>query len=167
MLRSFYNALMKNNILQPAILSLAIALSSPFGHAEGSEKASQGFSGRVQAGIAYVTPSFVFSLADLDGNANSYKGYELKLGLRKFAPGYRLTLSTGIGLNDYDQTHPIFDKTRKDTTYSVFGVFTLSDLLGNKSLSSSLSAGYRHRDSNIGFLDADTFLGGLTVGYKF
>lgn len=55
MLRSFYYALMKNNILQPAIFSLAIALSSPVSHAGGSEKASQGFSGRVQAGIAYVT----------------------------------------------------------------------------------------------------------------
>jgi len=114
-----------------------------------------------------IVPGFEFSLGDLDGDANSYKGYELKLGLRKFSPGYLFNLFAGIGLNDYDKTHPIFDKTREDTTYSAFGVFTFSDLLGKESLFCSLIAGYRHRDSNIAFLDADTFLGGLTIGYKF
>ncbi len=114
-----------------------------------------------------VVPGFEFSLADLDGNANSYKGYELKLGLRKYARGYRLNLTAGIGLNDYDSTHPIFDENRDDVIYSAFGVFTLSDLLGREYLFSSLIAGYQHRDSDIGFLNADGFIGGLTVGYKF
>ncbi len=116
-------------------------------------------------GMSFV-PSFEFSLGDLDGDANSYKGYELKLGLKKFASGYMFNLFAGIGLNDYDDTHPIFEKTREDISYSAFAVFTRSKLLGKKPLFSSLIAGYRHRDSNISFLDADTFLGGLTIGYK-
>jgi len=114
-----------------------------------------------------IVPGFQFSLSDLEGDANSYIGYEVKLGLRKFSPGYMFNLFAAIGRNDYDETHPAFDKTREDTTYSVFAVFTLSDLLGKEQLFSSLIAGYRHRDSNIEFLDADTFLGGLTIGYKF
>lgn len=114
-----------------------------------------------------IVPSVEFSLDDSDGDGNSYKGYGLKLGLRKFSSGYMFNISTGIGLNDYDKTHPIFDKTREDISYSAFAVFTRSNLLGKKPLFSSLIAGYRHRDSNIGFLDADTFLGGLTIGYTF
>ena len=114
-----------------------------------------------------VVPGFEFSLVDVDGNANSYKGYELKLGLRKFASGYRFNLAAGIGINDYDNTHPVFGKTREDVTYSAFGVFTLSDLLGEEYLFGSLIAGYQHRDSNIGFLDADTFIGGLMLGYRY
>ena len=114
-----------------------------------------------------IAPGFEFSLVDLDGNASSYKGYELKLGLRKFTSDYQLHLTAGIGLNDYDSTHPIFEKTREDVTYSAFSIFTLSDLLGKEYLFGSLIAGYQHRDSNIGFLDADTFIGGLTIGYKF
>jgi hypothetical protein len=114
-----------------------------------------------------IVPGFEFSLDDSNGEANSYRGYELKLELRKFAQGYAFNLFAGIGLTDYDRTHPIFDKKREDTTYSAFGVFTLPDLLGMKHLFSSLIAGYRYRDSNIGFLDADTLLGGLTIGYKF
>ena len=120
----------------------------------------------VGRGMSFV-PSFEFSLGDLEGDANSYKGYEVKLGLRKFSSGYMFNLFAGIGLNDYDNTHPIFEKTREDISYSAFAVFTRSNLLGKKPLFSSLIAGYRHRDSNIGFLDADTFLGGLTIGYKF
>ncbi len=114
-----------------------------------------------------IAPGFQFSVADLDGNANSYKGYNLRVGLRCFTRSYRMNLTAAVGLNDYDRTHPIFDKTRDDWLYSLFGMFSISELLGNKSLSSTLIAGYRHRDSNIGFLKADTFLGGLTVGYKF
>ena len=129
-------------------------------------EAQIGYSIRVGRGLSIV-PSFEFSLGDADGDANSYKGYALKMGVRKFSAGYMFNLFAAIGLNDYDETHPIFDKTREDTTYSTFAVFTLPDLLGKKRLFSSLTAGYRHRDSNIGFLDADTFLGGLTIGYKF
>ena len=120
----------------------------------------------VGRGTSFV-PGFEFSLGDLDGDANSYKGYEVKLGLRKFSSGYMFNLYAGIGRNDYDKTHPVFEKNRKDINYSAFAVFTISDLLGRKPLFSSLIAGYGHRDSNIGFLDADTFLGGLTIGYKF
>lgn len=129
-------------------------------------KAQAGYAIPLGRGMSIV-PGFKFSLGDSDGDANSYRGYELKLALRKFSPGYAVNLYAGIGLNDYDRTHPIFDKKREDASYSAFGVLTLSDLLGKKYLFSSLIAGYRHRDSNIGFLDADTFLGGLTVGYRF
>ncbi len=96
----------------------------------------------VGRGMSFV-PSFEFSLDDSDGDANSYKGYGLKLRLRKFSSGYMFNISsTGIGLNDYDKTHPIFDKTREDISYSAFAVFTRSNLLGKKPLFSSLIAGY-------------------------
>ena len=87
--------------------------------------------------------------------------------LRKFSPGYQYILSAGIGLNDYDKTHPIFDKTRDDIIFSTFGLFTLSNFLGKKNLFCSLVAGYQYQNSNIGFLEASTFLSGVTIGSKF
>ncbi len=114
-----------------------------------------------------IVPSLAFSVGDLDGNANSYKGYEVKVGLRKFSRRYGFSLFGAVGLDDYDRTHPVFDKSRDDVNYSAFGVFTFSDLLGKEALFCNLFAGYKYRDSNIGFLKADTFLGGLTLGYKF
>ena len=112
-------------------------------------------------------PGFEFSIGDLDGDANSFTGYQLRLGLRKFAQDYGINLFLGVGLDDYDDKHPIFNKTREDLTYSVFGIFTLSNLFGKKYLFCDLLAGYKYRDSNISFLDASTFLSGLMIGYRF
>ena len=106
-------------------------------------------------------------MGDLDGNANSYKGYEFKLGLRKFSRRYFFNIFASVGLDDYDRTHPLFGKKRDDTNYSAFGVFTLSDLLGKDYLFLNLIAGYKHTESSINFLESDTFLGGLSLGYKF
>lgn len=113
-----------------------------------------------------ISPGLEFSLGNFDGDANSYKGSELKMELRKFSPDYQFIWLAGIGLYDYDKTHPIYDKTREDITFSAFGLFTLSNMFGKENIFCSLIAGYQHRNSNIEFLDADTFLSGLTIGFK-
>ena len=106
----------------------------------------------------------VLSIGDIDGEANSYTGYQLRLGFNRFSQDYRIMLKLGIGWDDYDDKHPIFGKTRNDTKYSAFGMFTLSDLFGKDYLFGNLLAGYQYRDSNIGFLNAKTFLSGPDIG---
>ena len=91
-----------------------------------------------------LSPNFKLSIGDLDGEANAYTGWD-----------------------DYDEKHPIFSKTRNDTNYSVFGMFTRSDLFGEDYLFGTLMAGYRYRDSNIGFLEAQTFLSSAMIGIEF
>jgi hypothetical protein len=76
-------------------------------------------------------------------------------------------LKAAIGWNDYDDKHPVFNKTRNDTNYSVFGMLTRSDLFGQDFLFATLTAGYRYRDSNISFLEAQTFLIGAMIGIEF
>jgi hypothetical protein len=114
-----------------------------------------------------LTPGFVLSIADIDGEANAYTGYRLGLGWRKFSKNYQLMLKAAIGWDDYDDRHPVFRKTRNDTHYSVFGMLTRSDLFGIDYLFATLTAGYRYRDSNIGFLNAQTFLSGAMIGVEF
>ena len=114
-----------------------------------------------------LSPGFKLSIGDLDGKANAYTGYQFGLGVRKFSKAYQLMLKAAVGWDDYDDTHPIFSKTRNDTNYSVFGMFTRSDLFGRDYLFGSLMAGYRYRDSNIGFLEAQTFLSGAMIGIEF
>ena len=114
-----------------------------------------------------LAPGFELSIGDIDGEANAYTGYEFGLGIRKFSKSYQIMLKAGIGWDDYDEKHPIFDKTRNDTKYGAFGMFTLSDLFGKDYLFGTLMAGYRYRDSNIGFLNAQTFLSGAMIGIEF
>jgi hypothetical protein len=114
-----------------------------------------------------LSPDFKLSIGDLDGEANAYTGYQFGLGLRKFSKSYQLMLKAAIGWYDYDDRHPIFSKTRNDTNYSVFGMLTRSDLFRQDYLFGTLMAGYRYRDSNIGFLEAQTFLSGAMIGIEF
>ncbi len=121
---------------------------------------------RLGPGIT-LTPGFELSIGDIDGEANAYTGYQFGLGLRKFSKSYQLMLKAAVGWDDYDDTHPIFNKTRDDTNYSVFGMFTRSDLFGIDYLFGTLMAGYRYRDSNIDFLNAKSFLSGAMIGVEF
>ena len=114
-----------------------------------------------------LSPDFKLSIGDLDGEANAYTGYQFGLGFQKFSKAYLLMLKAAIGWDDYDDKHPIFSKTRNDTNYSVFGMLTRSDLFGQDYLFGTLMAGYRYRDSNIGFLEAQTFLSGAMIGIEF
>ena len=114
-----------------------------------------------------LVPGFKLSIGDLDGEANAYTGYTFGLGFRQFSKGYQLMLKTAAGWDDYDDTHPVFSKTRNDTHYSAFGMFTRADLFGKEYLFGNLMAGYRYRDSNIDFLEAQTFLSGIMIGIEF
>ncbi len=114
-----------------------------------------------------LVPAAGFSLGDIDGDANRYREYRFKLGLRRYRAGNLLNLSVGMGYRDYDEDHPIFDKNRNDTLYKAFGMYTRSNLLGHRPLFFSVLAGYSHRRSNIDFLEDDTFMSGLLLGYRF
>lgn len=114
-----------------------------------------------------LVPGFELAIADIDGEANAYTGYTFGLGFRKFSKDYQLVLKASIGRDDYDDRHPVFDKTRNDTNYAVFGMFTRSNLFGKDYLFGTLMAGYRYRDSNIGFLEAQTFISGAMIGIEF
>jgi len=114
-----------------------------------------------------LAPGFELSIGDIDGEANAYKGYHFGLGFRKFSKLYQFMLKAKVGWDGYDDRHPVFNKTRNDTNYSAFGMFTRSNLFGQDYLFGTLTAAYRYRDSNISFLEAQTFLSGALIGIEF
>ncbi|MGD8242352.1 MAG: DUF2860 family protein [Desulfobacterales bacterium] len=125
-----------------------------------------GYAFKLTPGLTLL-PQAGFTVGDLDGEANSYRGYRFKLGLRRLAPTHFFNLSAEIGYQDYDDEHPIFFKDREDVTYSIFGLYTRSNLFGHTPLFGTLLAGYRHRSVNIDFLEADTVISGIMLGYQF
>jgi hypothetical protein len=94
-------------------------------------------------------------------------GYQFALGFRKFSKLHQFMLKAKIGWDDYDDRHPVFNKTRNDTNYSVSGMFTRADLFGKDNLFGTLMASYRYRDSSINFLEAQTFVSGVLIGIEF
>jgi hypothetical protein len=114
-----------------------------------------------------VIPTAEYSRGDLDGQANSFNGYGLKIALRKFSEVYAVNVFLNGVYEDYDKGHPVFEKTREDWKLGGFGLLTFPNLLGVESVLGDLIAGYSYRDSNIDFLDAKTFIGGVMLGYEF
>jgi hypothetical protein len=114
-----------------------------------------------------LAPGFELSIGDIDGEANAYMGYQFALGFRKFSKLHQFMLKAKIGWDDYDGRHPVFNKTRNDTNYSVSGMFTRADLFGKDYLFGTLMASYRYRDSSINFLEAQTFVSGVLIGIEF
>lgn len=125
-----------------------------------------GYAFELSESLALV-PTAGFTLGDIDGDANRYLGYQFKFGLRRAGRDGLFNLSASIGYKDYNDEHPIFEKDRNDTTYALFGIYTRPNLLGHPPLFGTLLAGYSHRSSNIDFLEADTVISGVMLGYRF
>ena len=114
-----------------------------------------------------MVPTAEYSRGDLDGQANSFDGYGLKIALRRFSKIYAVNVFLSGSYEDYDESHPIFGKSREDWNAGGFGIFTFPNLFGSQGFLGDLIAGYSYRNSNIDFLDARTFIAGMMLGYKF
>lgn len=126
--------------------------------------------GRVKYGFdvgrgTVLEPAVTYARGDLEGGANSFDGYGLKLAARRFSRAYGLNLFASLELRDYDKEHPVFGKARQDRSYGLFSSF-IWNFAGKRRLFADFLAGCGYRDSNIDFLDATFFLGGATIGYR-
>jgi hypothetical protein len=131
-----------------------------------SHKLAVGYEMSGPYGVMMV-PTAEYLRGDLDGQANSFNGYGLKIALRRFSKVYAVNVFLNGVYEDYDKSHPVFEKTREDWKFGGFGLLTFPNLLGVEGVLGDLIAGYSYRDSNIDFLDAKTFIGGVTLGYRF
>ena len=101
-------------------------------------------------GMSFVPTSNFRSRSSWMVMPTATRATRLKLGLRKFSSSYMFNLFGYRFAIDYDKTHPVFDKTREDISYSAFAVFARS-VVGQETAFLRLIAGYRHRNSNIRF----------------
>ena len=114
-----------------------------------------------------ITPSFEYSKADMDGESNSYNGYEIKIGYMRMKKDYILSAFVSADKKNYDKTHPIFNKTRDEKGYSAIAIFTLLNQFGYDKFFTNFIAGYGYSNSNIDFFDKRTYISGITIGYNF
>lgn len=114
-----------------------------------------------------LAPGFSYTLADMDGDSNSYNGYEGELSFMRMSENYMLHLSVGGGLKDYDKDHPLFNETREDKVYEAMAMISWLRPLGYERFSLNFGGGYEKTDSNIDFFDSDSYFTFITVGYRF
>jgi hypothetical protein len=114
-----------------------------------------------------INPGFEYSMANMDGESNSYNSYKIKFGYKRMKNDYILNAFVSADKKDYDKTHPIFNKTRDETEYSATAIFTLFNPFDYDKFFTNFIVGYSCSDSNIDFFDKRTYVSGVTIGYIF
>jgi len=114
-----------------------------------------------------LRPELSFSYGDIEGVSNSYLGVNGGVLLQHMRSSWVLTGQVTGFYNQYQKTHPLFDKTRQE-----FGVMALAqavrvNLFGVEPLFASFVAGYAMSDANIDFFDSQTVIGLASVGINF
>ncbi len=115
----------------------------------------------------YLIPEVYYTLADAEGDAFDFDRYGGELFLFFCPDG--LEISTGVSYeqSEYDQSHPVFDKTREDKAVSATASIGVLQPFGWEPIRMDAVFSYSETDSNIEFYDQEGSLGALGVTYSF
>ncbi len=125
-----------------------------------------GYSWRISDAFS-VTPKFHYAYGDYDGDASSYDRYKFSLGARYRTGMWAFMPEISYGHTEYDDTHPIFGKTRDEDEISFDLIVQYSEPFGYENWAITGIAGYSEGDSNIEFFDTESIRAGVAVVYKF
>jgi hypothetical protein len=87
--------------------------------------------------------------------------------LKRVQPPWVLIGLVSAFHNQYQQTHPLFDKTRQESGMFTFAQVMRLNLFEVERLFASFGAGYIWSDANIDFFDSQTVIGLASVGINF
>ncbi len=114
-----------------------------------------------------IIPGFDIEVEDRDGESNSSKWAGVSLShIIEFDRWHFLT-SIGMGKRDFDKTHPVFHKTRKETQYELSHFVTYSRPFNWKGCFLQGLVAYSRADANIDFFKQDELTIGAGMGYEF
>ncbi len=119
-----------------------------------------------------LTPEITLVSADLDGEAMANTGVDLQLTYLYVGDPITLVLNGSIGQADYDQSNPLFGKTRDDDRYG--GSVTVYyknpwnwTLFGSEPMRFFVTGAYSNVDSNIGFYNQEVTMGMGGVAFRW
>lgn len=114
-----------------------------------------------------LNPEIGYTYADIDGHSNRYDGISMGTKVMAIRFPWMFIGLTSVRQNQYHKRHPLYNKTLKDSGFTVFGQVMRLNLFGVKRLFASGGAGYIYTDANINFFDSQTFIGLASVGINF
>ncbi len=114
-----------------------------------------------------LQPEIYYLRGDVDGAANRFDGYGGELALT-YATGKMVWMaSMAMGKGEYDEVHPVFDKTREDSIYAFSLGMEYQAPFGWESLAVTLFSAYNRQNSNINFYEESACVGGLGLTRSF
>ncbi len=125
-----------------------------------------GYSWRISDAFS-VTPKFHYVYGDYDGDASTYDRFTFSLGTRYLNGMWAFMPKISYGHTEYDDTHPIFGKTRDEDEISFDLIVQYNEPLGYENFAITGIAGYGEGDSNIEFFDTESIRLGVALVYTF
>ena len=119
-----------------------------------------------QHGVS-ISPELSYTYADIEGRSNAYQEIKAGAQLNCTRPPWVFIGLISVFHRPYQETHPLFDKTLRESGMFAFAQAMRLNLLGKENLFASLGAGYALSDANIDFFDSKTVLGIASLGVKF
>jgi hypothetical protein len=120
----------------------------------------------LQQGVI-LRPEVSYTYGDIEGRSNRGHGINIGVLLKRVQPPWVLIgLVSGFHAQ-YQQTHPLFDKTRQESGMSTFAQVMRLNLFGVERLFARFAAGYSWSDANIDFFDSQDVMGLASVGINF
>ena len=114
-----------------------------------------------------LKPAIRFTRSDADGDANSFYGITPQLSLLYFSRQLQASLNASLVMDWYDETHPVFDKTRRDVKPGIFATLGYKNPLGFRNFRIDWFNAYLRSTSNIDFYQSSTFITAIGLGYTF
>lgn len=114
-----------------------------------------------------IVPLAAYQRGDYQGAVNSYHGGSLGLGADWHGGDVRLITRLHGNLTAYDQSHPVFNKTRRDHGYRISSMVILDKPFAWQRCFASAGVIHQAAASSIDFFATRTTIGLVTIGYKF
>lgn len=114
-----------------------------------------------------LEPGLTYTRGDADGDANSFDKFGGQISLTTAMDRCRLFTTLELAHAEYDQSNPVFDKTRKQWEYSaVIGAGYMAPF-GYEDFMVNIFTGFTKKDANIKFYDSTALIGGVGITWMF
>ena len=114
-----------------------------------------------------LLPILRYLRGDAEGDANSFNALAPQLSFQYFGNQLQTALNASFRGEWYDESHPVFDKTRQDYNFNLFAILGYKDPFGWKNFRIDWFNGAFWQESNIDFYDSTGFMTALGFGYTF
>ena len=115
----------------------------------------------------FFEPALTYTLGDADGHAMRYDEYGTRLSMIKMINKHRITANLFYSQAKFDASNPVFDRTRNDDKWGLFGFYSYKAPFNWENASFTLFGAWANTDSNITFYESDMISIAAGVAYSF
>ncbi len=114
-----------------------------------------------------LKPILRYTREDAEGNANSFHALTTQLSFSYFGDQFQAFVNGIVKGEWYDDTHPVFDKTRRDFNLGLFAILGYKEPFGLKNFRIDWLNGFFMSNSNINFYESTNYITALGIAYNF